>query len=200
MRYFLLAEDKRKVFKNILKNGNLSYFLENRGSRSRTSDNKRANGHFVCSTTVYNEYFFQIEFADCLTDEKAVYLIKKMYVGGGKGALKKYYNDYSKKFGIKDINKPFDDLALVLDADVIEYEGNSWITICKIDLNKMLDDEYKNETLQSILNDVCKCIFEMENILNFENEEVIKNIETKKALRQILSSEDKKRIELAAME
>ena len=210
-------EDKDKViYRNIQKGNNNIRLKGNKGTYFTISVGdwnrlglENTNGHIVFNSNLSSSEI-QIELGYCLQDEKFIYIVKKLYSTAGKGSMQSYANQYDKLYKSNaDKSTPFDELLRAVDNEIIErpYEGKKknqpnekWISLSKIEKSKLYDKKYENEILHTFLSDITNILFSIENILIGKKDDLIEEVIAQKSLRQILSLEDKKRIELAAME
>lgn len=175
----------------------------------RRENVENSKGHILfISNLIVNK--FHIECGFCLQDENFIHFAKKLYQRGGQGSMQRYVNQYDELYQYSDKNAPFDILLEVVDNEVLDKLNEKWISLSKIEKSKLFDKKYENEILHTFLSDVTHFLFSLENILTGKKDDLTKEVLVKKdelqkeviaqkSLRQILSSEDKKRIELAAM-
>ena len=183
-----------------LKNSGGNYFAISVGDWRRKVVNPKC--HIIFHSNLITDRF-DIEGGFCLQDDKFIYFAKRTYTQKGRGAMESYATEFNKKYNhrypeIFDKNSPFDTLLDVIGSDRNLEDG--WISLSKIEKSKFFDKKFENEILHTFLSDITNILFSIENILIGKKDDLIEEVIAQKSLRQILSLEDKKRIELAAME
>lgn len=199
---YILNNEKQIKLK---KNSNGEFFGFSIGDWGRNVEN--SNGHIVFHSNLITKVF-HIELGFCLQDEEFIYFTKKLFVRKGKGAMESYATSYNKIYNgyynssipeTFDKISPFNTLIEATNPEILNYDNSKWISLIKIEKSKLFNENYKNEILYNFLYDITHFLISLENILIGKKDSLIKEVKAQKSKRNILSSEDKKRIESAAM-
>lgn len=120
--------------------------------------------HIVLGTNYkFGKFFSQLELSQALEDDKYIYIIKNLTKLAGEGAISRLNKGLGSDKEAK--RKRRYELVEKLNFDVINYDGNHWICIGKIDKEELENEENNSDILYDFLNNFIKYSFTIEEII-----------------------------------